>query len=160
MSKWSASFDSVNAMQAQIYNYIDNHIQALDKDLAQLDAEIRADREKLGLNDDETAAKKLDALRKPKSGRSGRGGEGEGGDKKKSRKRALDTEEEDDGTTNVLAAPTANDPVYCYCQKPSHGEMVACDNEECQLEWFHLECVNLKAAPTGHWLCPTCAGQL
>ena len=30
------------AMQAQIYNYIDSHIQALDKDLVQLDAGRRA----------------------------------------------------------------------------------------------------------------------
>ena len=120
--------------------------------------EIRADRERLGLNEDETAATKLDAIRKPKSGRRG---EAEGGGDKKKKKRIVETppEEDDDGTTNVLQGPTENDPVYCYCQKPSHGEMAGCDNEECPLEWFHLDCVNLKAAPTGNWLCPTCAGE-
>src|SRR5262245_22238919 len=28
--------------------------------------------------------------------------------------------------------------VYCFCQQVSFGEMVACDNEACEREWFHL----------------------
>lgn len=40
------------------------------------------------------------------------------------------------------------DPLYCYCQQPSYGEMIGCDaNEACPYEWFHLDCVGLKAAP-------------
>src|SRR5437762_105381 len=28
--------------------------------------------------------------------------------------------------------------VYCFCQQVSFGEMAACDNENCEREWFHL----------------------
>ncbi len=36
---------------------------------------------------------------------------------------------------------------YCYCNGVSYGEMVACDMENCQKEWFHLGCVGLTKAP-------------
>ena len=47
--------------------------------------------------------------------------------------------------------------LYCYCHKRSHGEMIACDNDNCRIQWFHYPCVGLKAEPPGdEWLCPTC----
>ncbi|KAI7872317.1 hypothetical protein BDF14DRAFT_1992496 [Spinellus fusiger] len=49
-----------------------------------------------------------------------------------------------------------NEPLYCYCQQVSFGEMVACDNEECDIEWFHIECVGLKVPPKGKWYCKNC----
>ncbi|KAI9348873.1 hypothetical protein BD770DRAFT_327166, partial [Pilaira anomala] len=49
-----------------------------------------------------------------------------------------------------------NEPVYCYCQGVSYGEMVACDNAECDIEWFHLACVDLKTVPKGKWYCDNC----
>lgn len=36
---------------------------------------------------------------------------------------------------------------YCYCDEVSYGEMVACDGENCEREWFHLQCVGLNRAP-------------
>ena len=36
---------------------------------------------------------------------------------------------------------------YCYCEEVSYGEMVGCDGENCEREWFHLECVGLSRAP-------------
>ncbi|OQE42963.1 hypothetical protein PENCOP_c003G00398 [Penicillium coprophilum] len=30
------------------------------------------------------------------------------------------------------------EPRYCYCNEISFGEMVACDNDACPREWFHL----------------------
>ena len=39
---------------------------------------------------------------------------------------------------------------YCYCHGVSYGEMVACDNDDCPREWFHLECVGLTRAPKGN----------
>jgi hypothetical protein len=50
--------------------------------------------------------------------------------------------DEDDGDVD------ADEPTYCYCNGVSYGEMVACDAVECPREWFHLECVGLKVAPT------------
>ncbi|CEP08329.1 hypothetical protein [Parasitella parasitica] len=46
-----------------------------------------------------------------------------------------------------------NEPLYCYCQQVSYGEMVACDNTDCEIEWFHLACVDLKTVPKGKWFC-------
>ncbi|KAA8903098.1 hypothetical protein FN846DRAFT_954522 [Sphaerosporella brunnea] len=48
---------------------------------------------------------------------------------------------------------------YCYCNQISYGEMVACDGEECEREWFHLDCVGLSQAPRGKakWYCSDCA---
>jgi hypothetical protein len=43
-----------------------------------------------------------------------------------------------------------DEPTYCYCNGVSYGEMVACDADGCQKEWFHLECVGLKVAPKGN----------
>ncbi|ORY42525.1 hypothetical protein BCR33DRAFT_637589, partial [Rhizoclosmatium globosum] len=51
----------------------------------------------------------------------------------------------------------ADEDVYCICQTVSYGEMIGCDNPNCEKEWFHLACVGLKAPPEGVWLCPECA---
>lgn len=40
-----------------------------------------------------------------------------------------------------------NEPKYCYCNDVSYGEMVACDNENCAKEWFHIKCAGLSRAP-------------
>ena len=42
-----------------------------------------------------------------------------------------------------------DEPTYCYCNNVSYGEMVGCDSDTCEREWFHLECVGLKVAPVG-----------
>jgi hypothetical protein len=48
-----------------------------------------------------------------------------------------------------------DEPRYCFCNEVSYGGMVACDNEACPIEWFHLVCVNLEKPPTGRqkWWC-------
>ncbi|KAI1381344.1 hypothetical protein F4677DRAFT_440557 [Hypoxylon crocopeplum] len=52
----------------------------------------------------------------------------------------------------------ADEPLYCYCNGVSYGEMVACDADDCEREWFHLDCVGLKAAPPSNmkWYCDNC----
>jgi len=40
-----------------------------------------------------------------------------------------------------------NEPKYCYCGRGSYGQMIACDNDNCEKEWFHLECTGLRTAP-------------
>ncbi|XP_057312914.1 inhibitor of growth protein 1-like [Hydractinia symbiolongicarpus] len=49
-----------------------------------------------------------------------------------------------------------DEPVYCVCNSISYGDMIGCDNEECQIEWFHFGCVNLTHKPKGKWYCPHC----
>lgn len=48
--------------------------------------------------------------------------------------------------------------LYCMCRRVSYGEMIACDNTECPIEWFHLGCVGLTSTnrPRGKWFCPDC----
>ncbi|KAG5365393.1 Chromatin modification-related protein [Yarrowia sp. C11] len=58
----------------------------------------------------------------------------------------------------IRAGPGEDDEVlYCFCQQPSFGEMVACDNDDCQYEWFHYDCVGLAEPPQGVWFCPSCS---
>ncbi|KAF2848549.1 hypothetical protein T440DRAFT_470151 [Plenodomus tracheiphilus IPT5] len=53
----------------------------------------------------------------------------------------------------------SDDTKYCTCQRVSFGDMVACDNDNCQYQWFHWECVGIKEEPLGDWLCPDCRKQ-
>lgn len=46
-----------------------------------------------------------------------------------------------------------NEPCYCYCHQVSFGEMVACENDDCKMEWFHFGCVGLSSQPKGKWYC-------
>lgn len=62
------------------------------------------------------------------------------------------------GLTLDVAADDSQ-PRYCLCQNVSYGEMVACDNPECPIEWFHFACVGLTEQPKGKWYCPECAPQ-
>uniref|UniRef100_A0A0R3SCP4 Inhibitor of growth protein n=1 Tax=Hymenolepis diminuta TaxID=6216 RepID=A0A0R3SCP4_HYMDI len=50
-----------------------------------------------------------------------------------------------------------NEPTYCICGDVSYGEMVACDNKNCPIEWFHFGCVGLTSKPKGAWFCSQCS---
>jgi hypothetical protein len=56
-----------------------------------------------------------------------------------------DEEDEEGGNLN-----DEEEKRYCYCNEVSYGEMVGCDSEACEREWFHLECVGLKVPPKSH----------
>ncbi|KAF4618527.1 hypothetical protein D9613_009709 [Agrocybe pediades] len=50
--------------------------------------------------------------------------------------------------------------LYCFCQKTSYGDMIACDNEGgCPFEWFHLDCVGLKQPTPDKWYCSVCTKE-
>ena len=34
--------------------------------------------------------------------------------------------------------------LFCLCNQPEYGKMIACDNEDCLIVWFHYACVNVK----------------
>lgn len=63
-----------------------------------------------------------------------------------------------------LPRPVAEEPikaekdVYCYCRCPYDevSEMIACDDANCKIEWFHFECVGILVPPRGQWFCPGC----
>lgn len=55
------------------------------------------------------------------------------------------------------AAADPNEPKYCYCNRVSFGNMVACDHPQCKREWFHLDCVGLTELPQSRtWYCRDC----
>ncbi|KAF5322003.1 hypothetical protein D9619_000693 [Psilocybe cf. subviscida] len=45
---------------------------------------------------------------------------------------------------------------YCFCQKPSYGDMIGCDNEDCPYQWFHISCVGVKQPLPDKWYCTEC----
>jgi inhibitor of growth protein 3 len=71
--------------------------------------------------------------------------------------------------------------VYCTCRQVSYGEMIGCDDDDCEIEWvsgsvsagldwrlldgehglmryqYHLSCLGLPKPPEGNWICPQCA---
>ncbi|KAF9519067.1 hypothetical protein BS47DRAFT_1482313, partial [Hydnum rufescens UP504] len=63
----------------------------------------------------------------------------------------------DDDTEEGGKGDEEDNAPYCYCNQPSHGEMIACDGENCQTEWFHLSCLGFKHSPKGEWYCTDCA---
>lgn len=44
---------------------------------------------------------------------------------------------------------------WCYCNQPSYGTMIGCDNSECTIQWFHCECLRIRCPPKGKWYCPS-----
>ena len=64
-----------------------------------------------------------------------------------------------DSSVDEIAADE-DSQVYCFCQQVSFGEMVACDNENCEREWFHLPCVELTSPPQGKWYCSECLNKM
>ncbi|CAD6946780.1 unnamed protein product [Tilletia controversa] len=47
---------------------------------------------------------------------------------------------------------------YCYCDDYSDGFMIACDGDNCPLQWCHYKCVGLPEhkKPPGKWYCLFC----
>ena len=49
-----------------------------------------------------------------------------------------------------------NVTTYCICEEEEHGDMIACENPHCHIEWFHFPCVGIFEAPKGPWFCDYC----
>ena len=71
---------------------------------------------------------------------------------------AEEEEEEEEYDESEHDPDDPNEQKYCYCNRGSYGEMVACDNDDCPREWFHLGCTELKEAPAEEevWYCREC----
>ncbi|XP_057959993.1 PHD finger protein ING1 [Malania oleifera] len=143
--------DEKVALAVQAYDLVDTHIQQLDQYLRKFDEELRRERETVD-------ATGLHASDLNSSLKSGRGSESGKGGRKKTRL----------GSATAAANPTSmdldlpvdpNEPTYCLCNQVSYGEMVACDNPDCKIEWFHYGCVGLKEQPKGKWFCSDCIGK-
>lgn len=58
--------------------------------------------------------------------------------------------------------PLSEEPneAFCFCKKGSVGNMIACDGDDCDIEWFHWKCVGLTEDPKGSWYCPDCRAKI
>lgn len=49
------------------------------------------------------------------------------------------------------------EPSYCWCglNNKDERDMIACDNGNCKIEWYHFSCVNITEPPPKHvtWFC-------
>lgn len=72
---------------------------------------------------------------------------------KRARKRARKVAGESSGGEEEV------NPVFCTCRQPSYGEMIACDNKECEIEWFHMGCVTVKEGQK-LWYCANCTKKM
>ena len=122
--------DKKIAIALKSYDLLDQHIQLVDKEIKLLETSIRLHGTSEVLADEPV---------KSSSGRK------KGGQTINRAQELLQT----------IVDP--NEPVYCLCRQVAFGNMVACDNEECSIEWFHCSCVNLTKLPKNEWLCPTCS---
>lgn len=146
--------DEKVALAVQAYDLVDTHIQQLDQFLKKYDEELRRE----SVPTTESPAQNID-----NSTKSGKGGESSRGGRKKTRQAATAAAAGASSTTPTtmdLDLPVdPNEPTYCICNQVSFGEMVACDNPNCKIEWFHFGCVGLKEQPKGKWYCPDCSGM-
>ena len=56
-------------------------------------------------------------------------------------------------------APKRTNAVWCLCAGPEEGQIVACDHQNCRIQWYHFHCVGLVDTPSAGtpWFCPSCA---
>eukprot|EP00877_Chromochloris_zofingiensis_P003319 jgi/Chrzof1/12989/Cz07g15140.t1 len=174
MQKILSLAEEKTKIAAQVYDFVDAHIRHLDEDLRSFEDEINGDRNELNLADDETACGKLGwddgapVVAAP--------AQPEQRQKRKYRKKGTTAAESVEASGDATATGAADaavplevavagkapivvdssEPRYCICNGVSYGEMIACDNPDCLIEWFHYSCVGITEQPKGKWYCPNC----
>lgn len=60
-------------------------------------------------------------------------------------------------------AEAADEALYCTCRNISYGEMIGCDNPDCDIVWFHFGCVGIdperRPSKTVKWYCDACTAK-
>jgi inhibitor of growth protein 5 len=138
------AIETISAGKVQLavknYDLIDQNIKIVDHEIALLEKALIENGEAFQLEDNTIIGSSSSSMDKNSSSQ-------------KKRKH--------DKTTGAGGAPEAqvdpNEPLYCICNRIAFGEMIACDNEDCPIEWFHYPCVNLTRKPRNSWICQTCA---
>ncbi|XP_026405586.1 PHD finger protein ING1-like [Papaver somniferum] len=148
--------DEKVALALQAYDVVDEHIQQLDQYLRKFDEEQRRER-------DVADASRTAVVNPDTSVNSGDTGTGKGRRKKTRSAAAAAAAAEvvvpaETPSMDLDLPVDPNEPTYCFCNQVSFGEMVACDNPDCKIEWFHFSCVGLREHPRGKWYCSDCAG--
>lgn len=140
----------------QVYDLVDQHIRKLDKDLKNFGAEVSKERDRLDI---------------PVPVREQKNTVDQSSGRKRKEMPRSDAEAPVEVDPNMsaeqlyqeaLAVTDPNEPKYCYCNRISFGEMIACENDDCPIEWFHFGCVGLtpENRPVGQWFCDECKAEL
>jgi len=155
----------------QTYELVDKHIRRLDSDLARFESEIKNGSGNSASPAQPDPAPPATNKRGRKREKESKKSKAEADDKntkgasasparKKHKSEIVIAAEQvaSSGTAgDVLDMPVdPNEPTYCICHQVSYGEMIACDNPECPIEWFHIGCMGLSSIPKGKWYCPKC----
>ena len=53
----------------------------------------------------------------------------------------------------------AENKIYCTCMNKARGNMIRCNNETCEIGWYHFKCVGLLKAPKQTWTCSRCVDK-
>lgn len=132
---------SASKVQLAVKNYdlIDQNIKVVDQEIGLLEKALIENGETFSTDD---GSSQYNGAASGKAGAA-------------SHKRKLDKASTGSSETNV----DPNEPLYCICNRIAFGDMIACDNEDCPIEWFHYPCVNLTRKPRNSWICPTCASN-
>ena len=80
---------------------------------------------------------------------------------RESRRRGVHAAVNPDGTETK----DPDEPVGGFCMCNGAGDevgddMVGCDGEHCEHQWFHLGCVGLVKPPRGAWFCAECKAKM
>merc|ERR1712226_903772 len=72
----------------------------------------------------------------------------------------MDQESSEDNNEEISAADSSEQR-WCICNEYSYGNMIACDNLDCPIEWFHYPCVGIPESGISKkkWYCPNCKGK-
>lgn len=128
------------------YDLIDNNMKIVDKHIALVQNLIRAHPENI-----EETFKAQEGLMHDLNE----------DDQNKKKRKVIGLGDPSSGPTVIVEdfMIDPNEPHYCICKQVAYGEMIACDDEECDIEWYHLGCVGLTKTPRNNWLCPSCTAK-
>ncbi|KAL0087746.1 hypothetical protein J3Q64DRAFT_1638102 [Phycomyces blakesleeanus] len=153
-STFDTAEKNCNRLDADLVKFEDEQVLGMSRVTSQpgLAPSARSLKESADLRD--KANKRSDRERK----------DGKSEKREKQSKTAMGTNKNGNGKAKTVVPADLsidpNEPLYCYCQQVSYGEMVACDNTDCEIEWFHLACVDLKTVPKGKWYCNNCSTKM
>eukprot|EP01016_Furgasonia_blochmanni_P055995 TRINITY_DN9457_c0_g1_i5.p1 TRINITY_DN9457_c0_g1~~TRINITY_DN9457_c0_g1_i5.p1 ORF type:complete len:281 (+),score=60.45 TRINITY_DN9457_c0_g1_i5:66-908(+) len=144
----------------QIFEALDDYIVKMDDDIKKFEEEVKNEGNEIVDTRDEkvfeghAARKKKKIEGKIESKYKGKSSLLAG--VKSSEKYPLGAPDRTDIAHGADLQANANEKRYCYCDGISYGEMIKCDFDLCEREWFHFPCVNLKQKPKGKWYCRDC----
>lgn len=144
-------------LAVQTYDIVDKHIRRLDQDLKKFEHEIEMQKKQIAqqypnqISDNDIISPNNYIVQDKKAN----------GNQRPGRPRKYTDPITDEIMPKSFEMPIdPNEPTYCICNRVSFGEMIGCDNPDCEIEWFHFECVNLTAPVKGKWYCDSCKEKM